>query len=232
MGTFAEALQQALSLIISLDPTVVEIMVRSLRVALTALSIATLIGVPVGTWLALTNFPLKSIATAIIYTGMGLPPVVVGLVVYLILSRSGPLGELGWLFTPRAMITAQAIIATPLIAGVTMSSILGVDANLRPQLRMLGATRWQVTLAVLSEAKFGVIVGTVVGLGRVIAEVGAVMLVGGNIDGKTRVMTTAIVLETRRGNFDLALALGIILLTIAFLLNFALVRLQGRAITV
>jgi len=159
---------------------------------------------------------------------MGLPPVVVGLVVYLFLSRSGPLGDLGWLFTVPAMVVAQTIIATPLIMGVTLSSVLSVDPALRPQLEALGATRMQSMLALLWEARFGLIVGLVAGFGSIISEVGAVMLVGGNIEGRTRVLTSAIVLETRRGAFDLALALGIILLLIAFVTNAALVMLQGR----
>ncbi|MEL7435428.1 MAG: ABC transporter permease, partial [Chloroflexota bacterium] len=163
-------------------------------------------------------------------TGMGLPPVVVGLVVYLLLSRQGPMGDLGWLFTVPAMVLAQTIIATPLIIGVTLSSVLGVDPALRPQLRALGATEWQTTLATLMEARFGLVVGLVAGFGSIISEVGAVMLVGGNIDGSTRVLTTAVVLETRRGNFDLALALGIILLAISFAANFVMVMLQGRAV--
>jgi tungstate transport system permease protein len=146
----------------------------------------------------------------------------------LFLSRSGPLGELGWLFTTRAMIVAQVIIATPLIVGVTMSSVLGVDPALRPQLRALGATRWQATRAVLLEARFGVMVGLVAGFGSIISEVGAVMLVGGNIDGRTRVLTTAVVLETRRGHFDVALALGIILLALSFMTNFVVVISQGK----
>lgn len=166
--------------------------------------------------------------TAIVYTGMGLPPVVVGLVVFLFLSRSGPLSELGWLFTTRAMIVAQVIIATPLVIGVTMSSVAGVDPALRPQMRALGATPWQTTLAQLFEARFGVVVGIVAGFGSIISEVGAVMLVGGNIAGRTRVLTTAIVLETRQGRFDVALALGIILLLISFLANMILVGLQAR----
>jgi tungstate transport system permease protein len=227
---FLEAIQQAIQLLLSLDRSVLEVMLLSLQVGGTALFIASLIGIPSGTLMALSSFRFKSVMTALIYTGMGLPPVVVGLFVYLMLSRSGPFGALSWLFTPAAMVTAQVIIATPLVTGVTMSSIIAVDPKLRPQLRMLGATRLQVIRAVLGEARYGVIVGIVVGFGRVLAEVGAVMLVGGNIDGKTRVMTTAIVLETRRGNFDFALALGIVLLTIAFLLNFVLVRLQGRGI--
>lgn len=193
-----------------------------------ALAISTVIGIPAGTWLALSRFPGKRLFTVFIYTGMGLPPVVVGLVVFLFFSRSGPLGELGWLFTIRVMIVAQVIIAAPLVIGVTMSSVAGVDPALRPQMRALGATRWQATWAQLTEARFGVIVGIVAGFGSIVSEVGAVMLVGGNIDGRTRVLTTAIVLESRQGRFDLALALGIILLLISFLANAALVAVQSR----
>lgn len=213
----------------ALDPVVIEIAIRSLQVTVVALIVSTTAGIPVGTWLALTRFPGKRIFTAFIYTGMGLPPVVVGLVVFLFLSRSGPFGELGWLFTMQAMIIAQVVIATPLVIGVTMSSVAGVDPALRPQLKALGATRWQITWAQLYEARFGLVVGIVAGFGSIISEVGAVILVGGNIAGKTRVLTTAIVLETRQGNFDIALALGIILLTISFIANAMLVALQSRA---
>lgn len=229
MDTIFEALRQAIALIFAGDPTIMSIVGRSLHVTIFALIISTIIGIPLGTWFALNNFPGKRILNALIYTGMGLPPVVVGLVVYLLLSRSGPMGELGWLFTIPAMILAQTIIATPLIMGVTLSSVLGVDPAIRPQLQALGATHWQATIALLTEARFGLIVGLVAGFGSIISEVGAVMLVGGNIDGHTRVLTTAIVLETRRGNFDLALALGIILLGLSFLTNFVLALLQGRA---
>lgn len=207
----------------------VEIAQRSLTVTVIALAISTVLGIPLGAWLALTRFPGKRLFTAFIYTGMGLPPVVVGLVVFLFFSRSGPLGELEWLFTTRAMIVAQVIIATPLVIGVTMSSVAGVDPGLRPQMRALGATRWQTTRIQLYEARFGVIVGIVAGFGSIISEVGAVMLVGGNIAGRTRVLTTAIVLESRQGEFDLALALGIILLLMSFVANAALVALQARA---
>lgn len=186
---------------------------------------------PIGAWLAFTRFPGKRLLTVFIYTGMGLPPVAVGLVVFLFLSRSGPLGELGWLFTNRAMIVAQVVIAMPLVIGVTMSSVASVDPALRPQLRSLGATPVQITFAQLAEARFGVIVGIVAGFGSIISEVGAVMLVGGNIDGRTQVLTTAIVQETRQGNFDLALALGIILLFISFLANAVLVALQSKTRT-
>ncbi|MFQ5576579.1 MAG: ABC transporter permease, partial [Anaerolineae bacterium] len=164
------------------------------------------------------------------YTGMGFPPVVVGLFVYLMLSRSGPFGGPGWLFTPRAVIVAQIIIAFPLVAGFTMAAVMGVDRNLRRQLLSLGATGWQATLTVLSEARVGVIVAVIAGCGAVISEGGAVILVGGNIEGKTRTLTTAIVLETRKGNFDLAMALGVILLLLTFIINLAMLRLQGRGL--
>ncbi len=201
---------------------------RSLQVTASALVISAAVGVPAGTWLALTRFRGQRVLNALIYTGMGLPPVVVGLVVYLFLSNSGPFGDLGWLFSIKAMVVAQVIIATPLVIGVTMSSVRAVDPALRVQLRALGATPWQATAAALIEARFGVIVGLVAGFGSIISEVGAVMLVGGNIDGRTRVLTTAVVLETRRGNFDVALALGIILLTLSFVANLIMVLGQGK----
>jgi tungstate transport system permease protein len=160
---------------------------------------------------------------------MGLPPVVVGLVVYLLFSRSGPLGGLGWLFTPPAMVVAQVIIALPLVTGLTMTAVQGVEPGLRLQVRALGATRWQELSAVLHEARVGVMAAIVAAFGSIISEVGAVMLVGGNIEGRTRVLTTAIVLNTRMGEFDLALALGIILLLLAFLTNAFLFWLQQRA---
>ena len=171
-------------LLTTLDPVVIEIARRSLEVTGIALLLAALVGIPTGTWLALARFPGKRLITALIYTGMGLPPVVVGLVVYLFLSRSGPFGELGWLFTNNAMVVAQVIIAAPVVIGVTMSSVLGIDPALRPQLQAIGATRWQAIQAQLFEARFGVIVGLVAGFGSIISEVGAVMLVGGNIAAK------------------------------------------------
>ncbi len=200
-----------------------------MRVSGTALLISTVIGIPLGSWLGLSRFLGRRLVIAFLYTGMGFPPVVVGLFVYLLLSRSGPLGSLGWLFTPRAMIVAQTIIAFPLVAGFTMAAVMGVDPNLRQQVLSLGATPWQTTLAILSEAKVGVVVSIIAGFGSIISEVGAVMLVGGNIAGSTRVLTTAIVLETRQGAFDLAITLGIILLSLSFLANTAMLRLQGRA---
>jgi tungstate transport system permease protein len=194
----------------------------------TALVVATLIGVPLGALIGLSRFPGKRIVTAVLYTGMGLPPVVVGLVVYLMLSRSGPLGSLGWLFTPSAMVAAQIVIALPLTMGLTMTSVESVNPDLRLQVIALGATSTQTALAILTEARIGVTAAIVAAFGGIISEVGAVMLVGGNIAGQTRVLTTAIVLDTRTGDFSLALALGTVLLTIAFVVNVALMKLQGK----
>ncbi|MCB0082727.1 MAG: ABC transporter permease, partial [Caldilineaceae bacterium] len=180
-----------------------EVILLSMRVSGIALLISALIGIPLGAVMGLTRFWGRRLLVVVVYTGMGLPPVVVGLFVYLMLSRSGPLGALNWpwlpaLFTPAAMIVAQIIIATPLVAGFTMAAVMGVDKNLRRQVEALGATPMQSMLAVLVEARAGVVVAIIGAFGRIIAEVGAVMLVGGNIEGKTRVLTTAIVLETRK----------------------------------
>lgn len=216
---FGSALGEAIKLILSGDTSLWQILFLSLLVSGAALLISALIGVPLGAWLGLRRFMGQRWLTAFIYTGMGFPPVVVGLVVYLLLSRQGPLGSLAWLFRPEAMVLAQTVLALPLVMGVTMTAVRGVSADLRPQLRALGATEWQIVRATLSEARQGVTVGLVAGFGAAISEVGAVMLVGGNIEGRTRVLTTAIVLETRQGNFDLALALGLILLTLAFVAN-------------
>lgn len=194
-----------------------------------ALILATLVGVPFGALLALRPLPFKSFIVLIIYTGMGLPPVVVGLAVYLLLSRSGPLGNLAWLFTANAMITAQTIIAFPLVCGLTMTAVESVDPALHLQLRSLGATSQQVMWTILAEARTGVLAAIVAAFGGIISEVGAVMLVGGNIEGSTRVLTTAIVLETRQGQFEFALLLGGALLTLTLVTNFALLKIgKGR----
>ncbi len=227
-------LAQAIRLIFALDPALFEIVTLSLRVSGTALLFSTLIGIPLGAVLGLSRFFGRRMVIALLYTGMGFPPVVVGLFVYLVLSRSGPLGQLNAplipsLFTPGAMIVAQTTISFPLVAGFTMAAVMGVDPQLRLQVRALGATTWQTTLAILTEARVGVIVSIIAGFGSIISEVGAVMLVGGNIEGKTRVLTTAIVLETRKGNFDLAIALGVILLALSFIANLLMLRLQGAA---
>jgi len=222
-----------MQLILSGSPGLFEIVWLSLRVSGIALLISTIIGIPAGAALAMSRFAGRRLIIVLLYTGMGFPPVVVGLFVYLMLSRSGPIGSLNSplmpaLFTPGAMVVAQSIIAFPLVAGFTMTSVLGVDPGLRFQVQSLGATRWQTALTVLVEARIGVIVAVIAGFGGIISEVGAVMLVGGNIEGSTRVLTTAIVLETRKGDFELAIALGLILIGITFLINIAMLRLQGR----
>ncbi len=214
-------------------PEISEILLLSLQVSGIALLISTIFGIPAGILIGLSRFVGRGLVTALLYTGMGFPPVVIGLLVYLLLSRNGFLGGMSLpfvpaLFTPGAMIIAQTIIAFPLIAGFTMAAVLSVDPQLNIQVLSLGATKRQAALAILREARIGVVVAIVAGFGSIISEVGAVMLVGGNIEGRTRVMTTAIVLETRKGNFDLALSLGIILLTITFLANVVILRLQGR----
>jgi tungstate transport system permease protein len=204
------------------------IIALSLRVTGVALLLCAVIGVPLGATLGLSRLRSRGLVTALLYTGMGLPPVVVGLFVYLLLSRSGPLGVLGWLFTPRAMIMAQTIIAFPLVTGLTLTAVRGVDPVFRQQVRALGATRLQEIWALLKEARLGVVAAVVAAFGSIISEVGAVMLVGGNIEGRTRVLTTSIVLNTRQGEFIPAIALGVILLLLAFLANLALLRLQGK----
>jgi tungstate transport system permease protein len=226
-------LAEAFRLIVTLDPALFEIIILSLRVSGTALLFSTVIGIPLGAAMGLSRFAGRKLVIALLYTGMGFPPVVVGLFVYLMLSRSGPLGQLDSalipaLFTPAAMVVAQTIISFPLVAGFTMAAVMGVDPALRQQVQSLGATRGQTTVAILTEARIGVIVSIIAGFGSIISEVGAVMMVGGNIEHSTRVLTTAIVLETRKGNFDLAMAIGVVLLGISFLTNVAMLRLQGR----
>ena len=233
MQTVINGILEGLRLLISGDPALWAIIFLSARVSGAALLISAAISIPLGALLGLFHFPGKRIVQAIVYTGMGLPPVVAGLGVYLLLSRKGILGPLNWpwvpeLFTVQAMILAQVIIASPVVVGYTMSAVAEVSRDLRLQLRSLGATPLQVTLAVLGEARLGVIVALVGGLGSIISEVGAVILVGGNISGSTRVLTGAILLETREGNFDRAIGLGIVLLFLAFLINFGVTRLQGK----
>jgi tungstate transport system permease protein len=206
-----------------------EIVVLSFWVSGWALLWACIIGIPLGTWLGL--FPPRHkvvnwLVSAVVFTGMGLPPVVVGLVVYLFLSRSGILGGLGWLFTPLGMIFAQTILAVPLVLGFTQSALEALDPDLRLQMRSLGASRWQESLTALREVQNGLVAAILAGFGAIISEVGAVMLVGGNIEGATRVLTTAIVLETRKGNFELALGLGAILLSLVLSTNLLILRLR------
>lgn len=211
----------------SLDGDFWSILGLSLRVSGIAVLISSLIGIPCGVWLGLSRRRGKRVLSAVIQTGMALPPVVVGLVLYILLSRSGPLAFLGWLFTPEAMIAAQTVLALPFVIGITMSSVAAVPAELPLQIRTLGASVWQCRWAVLREARHGVFLAVAAAFGRSISEVGAVLIVGGNIQGHTRVLTTAIVLETGKGSFEFALALGGTLLLLALAVNLMIARLQG-----
>ena len=210
---------QAYRLISTFDPQVLGIAWLSIKVSGTAVFLATALGLPVGAWLAITKFPGRQAAIAVLNGLMGLPPVVVGLIVYLILSRAGPLGSLGILFTPTAMIVAQALLIFPIIAALTRQVTEDAWDEYREQLLSLNANRWVCVRALLWDMRYPLLTAVLAGFGRATAEVGAVMIVGGNIDGVTRVMTTAIALETSKGDLALALALGIILLVLVIAVN-------------
>jgi tungstate transport system permease protein len=205
-----------------------EITLLSLQVSGLATLISLLIGLPVGTWLGLGKFPGRAFLLTMVNTGMGLPPVVVGLVVAMMLWRSGPLGDLRLIYTPGAIVIAQVIIASPVVTGLTAAALQALDPRLRLQLLGLGASNFQVIVSLWREARLPLLAALMAGFGSVISEVGASMMVGGNIRGQTRVLTTAIVLETSKGDFKVALALGILLLIITFSINYALTWIQQR----
>jgi len=226
MDSILEGFRKAFFLIVHLDAELLEIILLSLKVSGIALVIATASGLPVGTLIGLKKFPGRGLIISLLNSFMGLPPVVVGLFVYLFLSRSGPLGFMGLLYSPSAMIVAQTILAFPIVAALSHSSIIKVDPLIKQASLTLGATSLQVSRTVMNEARYGIMAAVIAALGRVMAEVGAILIVGGNIAGYTRVMTTTIALETDKGEFELAIALGIILLIISFLLNVALYVIQ------
>jgi tungstate transport system permease protein len=228
MSFLAQGISDAFALILSMDRSLVEIILLSLRITGSSVFFSTLIGVPLGSLVALKRFPGRRFFINIFYTFMGFPPVVAGLIVYLILSRRGPLGVMGLLYTPTAMIIAQTLLVTPIVAALTHAAVKSVDPMIRDAAVCLGARGLSVGLTVLREARYAIMAAIIAGFGRAIGEVGAVMIVGGNIQGTTRVMTTAIVLETGKGNFELALALGILLLVLAFVVNMGLHYLQAR----
>src|SRR5258707_4223653 len=217
----SEALSAALALLIGLDAKLIEIVLLSLRVSLSAVAIAALLGLPLGAAIAVGRFRGRQTVVVVLNALMGLPPVVVGLLGYLLLSRAGPLGSLGLLFTPGAMIVAQTILILPIIASLARQPLEDAWREYEEQLRSLGAEGLQAALTLLWDARFSLVTAVLAGLGRASAEVGAVMIVGGNIDGVTRVMTTAIALETSKGDLPLALGLGFVLLTIVLALNAA-----------
>ncbi len=216
-----QAFGQAAALIAQFDPVLLEIVLLSLRVSLSAVGIAGLIGLPLGAAIAVTSFPGRKTLIVTLNALMGLPPVVAGLLIYLLLSRAGPLGELGLLFTPAAMIIAQAFLITPIIAALSRQAIEDAWIEYREQLRSLGAGSFSSALTLLWDTRFSLLTAVLAGFGRAAAEVGAVMIVGGNIDGVTRVMTTAIALETSKGDLPLALGLGVILMSLVLILNAA-----------
>jgi tungstate transport system permease protein len=228
MELIIEGIKKAFWLLITFDPEVMRITLLSLGVSGTATFISLLIGISVGTAVALSRFPGKKFAVSLINTGMGLPPVVVGLFVTIFLWRNGPLGFLGILYTPTAMILAQTVIATPIVMGITLAAIQQLPQKLRLQILALGATRFQMVWILIKEAKLPLLAGVMAGFGGVISEVGASIMVGGNIKGYSRVLTTATVMETSRGNFEIAIALGIILLLLAYSINLVLTQIQQR----
>ena len=228
MDLIYEGIKKAFWLLVSFDLEVLDITFLSLKVSGTATLISLIIGISVGASVALTRFPGRRIVVSLINTGMALPPVVVGLFVTISLWRNGPLGFMGILYTPLAMIIAQAVIATPIVTGITLAAVQQLPAKLRLQILALGATRLQMLWILIKEAKLSLLAAVMAGFGGVISEVGASIMVGGNIKGYSRVLTTATVMETGRGNFDVAIALSIILLLLAYLINLVLTQVQQR----
>jgi tungstate transport system permease protein len=229
MNELLAGLGEAARLLLGGDRDVWGIILLSLRVSLIATTIALALGVPLGAALALARFPGRPLAVGALYAGMGVPPIVAGLVVSVLLWRNGPFGALGMLYTPAAMIAAQALIATPIVAGLTLAAVSALDPRYRFQLLALGASRVQTVWWLLREARFPLVAAVIAGFGAVISEVGAAMMVGGNIKGETRVLTTATVLEVSRGHFETAFALSFVLLGLTYLVTLALTGLQRQA---
>ena len=229
MDSIGSAVAHALGLILSGDRDLVQIVGLSLRVTFSAVVIACLIGLPVGAVVGAFRFPGRGVATVLLNALMGMPPVVVGLLVYMLLSASGPLGVLGLLYTPSAMIIAQTILVTPIVAALTRQVVEDLHGEYREQFASLGVGPASRVGALLWDARYSLLTVALAGFGRAIAEVGAVIIVGGNINHVTRVMTTTIALETSKGNLELALALGIVLLAIAFLVNAAVMAVRATA---
>src|ERR671924_561726 len=228
MDVVLEGVRRAVELVLAGDTEVWSILWLSLKVSGSATLISLLIGVPAGTALALTRFPARNLVVSAVNAGMGLPPVVVGLFVTILLWRSGPLGAWEILYTPAAIVLAQAVIAAPLVTGITLAAVQSVPQKFRAQLIALGASRTQMVLVVLREARLPMLAAIMAGFGGVISEIGASMMVGGNIKGSTRALTPAMVLETGKGNFEIAIALALLLLALVFLVNWLLTMIQQR----
>ena len=228
MGDLPEGLRQAIALLAGGDPEIYGIIIRTLLISGTATALAMLLGVPLGYLIARTRFRGRTLLLGLVNTGMGMPPVVVGLIVWLLLTRSGPLGFLGLVYTAKAMVLAQFLIATPLVVAVTAAAIQALPAQLPDLLATLGAGRLRALWLLSREARLGLVAAVMAGFGAIVSEVGASMTVGGNLRGSTRVLTTAIVTETGRGNLAVALALGLLLLALAFAVNLLLTLIQQR----
>ncbi|MCL4415348.1 MAG: ABC transporter permease [Actinobacteria bacterium] len=228
MELILQGIKSAFILIFSGNKEILEIILLTLKVSGSAVIISMVLGIPIGLLIGLNNFKAKKFIITIINTGMGLPPVAAGLFISLMLWRSGPFGIMGIMYTPAAMIIAQVLIASPIIAGITLAAVQQVNPKLKLQAQSLGANRIQVLWILLKEARLPVLAAIMAGFGGVISEVGAVMMVGGNIKGQTRVLTTATVQNVRMGNFDVAIALVIILLILAFIVNIFLTLIQQR----
>jgi tungstate transport system permease protein len=228
LDVLVEGVRQAVALLFGGDREILTVLWLSLQVSGTATLIALLLGIPAGAVLALTRFPGRTLVVSVVNTGMGLPPVVVGLFVTILLWRSGPLGDWEILYTPAAIILAQAVIASPIVTGITLAAVQNVPAKFRLQLIALGASRAQMVWVTLREARLPMLAAVMAGFGGVISEIGASMMVGGNIKGQTRTLTTAMVLETGKGNFEIAIALSILLMLLVFGINWALTAVQQR----
>jgi len=228
LGLVWEGIRKAFELLWTLDPEVLGITLFSLKVSVLATLISLVLGGAGGMAVALTRFPGRRLVIAVVNTGMGLPPVVVGLFVTILLWRNGLFGSLDLLYTPSAMIIAQTVIATPIVAGISLAAIQQLPADLRLQILSLGASRWQMLALLAREARLPLMAAVMAGFGGVISEVGASIMVGGNIRGYTRVLTTATVMETGKGNFDTAIALSLILMVLTFTVNAVLTHIQQR----
>lgn len=228
MDTIINGVVEAFRMIFTGDPEIFEITWLTLKISGTATLISVLIGIPLGVLIAWVKFPGRKIIISIINTAMGFPPVVVGLWVCLLLSRNGPLGFLNLLYTPTAILIAQAVIASPIIIGLTSAAIMQIDEKMRLQIRALGATRLQMLILVIRETKYSLLAAIIAGFGGVISEVGASMMVGGNIKGYTRVLTTATVMEVSKGNTEVAIGISVILLLLAYFVTLGLTLAQHR----
>lgn len=228
MELLLEGLKKAIEMILSGDPKILEITLLTLKVSITAVLVSTLVGIPAGMFLGLARFPGRKFILVLVNIGMGLPPVVAGLWITLFLWRSGPLGDFAWLYTPTAIIMAQVLVSLPIVTALTSTAFQQINPKLILQVKALGATKMQLYWILMKEVKLAILAAVIAGFGRVIAEVGAAMMVGGNISGETRILTTSIVMEVSKGNFDIALALSFILMTLAFIITFSLTYLQQR----